>query len=91
MVVDLVRLIDEFKQEIREELRLQRKILTSLLDTLEEAKGQIPDSEIEERLLSCPDCGESREDKLEETGAMDNPNRITCLNCGISFSYSEVK
>ncbi len=87
MVVDLVRLLEDFREEIRDELRLQRKILTSLLDAIEEARGSITDdAEIGDESITCPDCGESREDKIEETGTMGDPSRTTCLTCGVSFS-----
>ena len=87
----LDKIIENFKIEVREELRLQRVLLTAIL---EELKSLLVESdETTEMELSdgpiCPHCGNADEDRIENTESMESPNRWTCLSiqCGESFTY----
>lgn len=81
-------LADRLKK-LRATIEVQAEMCLSQIDA---ALAELETAPKEPEALACPECGETDEEKLEDTTEMgsDRRTRLTCLRCGKSFYPMEM-
>ncbi len=72
-------------------LRAHLAAASALVDAMEpSAQPEVPAPPDEDPEIACPNCGEKRDEKLEDSTHADDGGRlvprVTCLSCGKSFN-----
>ena len=73
--------------ELRDAARAQCLSLDRILEMM---IGISVPEEVAAAEIVCPSCG-AAEDKLEDTSNLEDPKRLTCLECGKSCRMTEEK
>jgi hypothetical protein len=74
------------RRTIQKLMKLRAAIEAQAELTLELIDAALLDLDAMIASVACPGCGEEREEKIEDTTPMGNPERrLTCLNCGASW------